>query len=100
MSFLTAAKMVLTLVCDDSAHLLSDSLDRPLTHVERLALRLHLLICCNCRRFRRQIDFIHAAMHYAAGGSAADKSPPQMASSIATLSAEARRRIADALRQG
>ena len=98
MSFLNATKMVLTLVCDESSHLLSDSLDRPLTWVERLALRLHLLICRNCRRFRRQIDFIHAAMHYAAGGHA-DQSPPVPPSSIVSLSPEARRRIAGALRE-
>ena len=99
MSFLTATKMVLTLVCDDSAHLLSDSLDQPLTRAERLALRLHLLICRNCRRFRRQIEFIHRAMHHAAADSAADTSLPHMAPSNATLSPKARRRIAAALRQ-
>ena len=100
MSFLTATKMVLTLVCDESAHLLSDSLDRRLTRVERLALGLHLLICRNCRRFRRQIAFIREAFHYAARDATADESLTLAPSSSNSLSPEARRRIADALSRG
>ena len=100
MSFFAATKMVLTLVCDESSQLMSDSLDRPLTWVERLALRLHLLICRNCRRFRRQVEFIHMAIHFVARRPAADEPLTLAPSSIDTLSPEARQRIADALRRG
>jgi hypothetical protein len=46
---------ILTLHCDEASRLSSESLDHPLPRVDRLACRLHLLICARCRRHRRDI---------------------------------------------
>ena len=37
-------------------------MDRPLTLLERLRLRMHILICPACTRFDRQMDFLRQAM--------------------------------------
>jgi hypothetical protein len=86
--------MILTLSCDESSHLLSDSSDRRLNRVERLALRLHLVTCRNCRRFRRQLQLFREAIDRLVDGTVPE-SP-----AAASLSPEARRRIEDALRRG
>ena len=52
---------VLTLTCDESSRLLSDSLDRDLTRGERVALRLHDATCKSCKRFIRQLEFMRRA---------------------------------------
>ncbi len=57
-----AIKLVLTLRCEESTRLVSDSLDRDLTRSERLAIRLHAVSCWSCRRFRRQILFLREAI--------------------------------------
>lgn len=49
------------LTCKEATQLLSQSQDRPLALRERLALRLHLLICDACSNFRRQLDFVSRA---------------------------------------
>ena len=49
------------LTCKDASRLQSQSQDRPLHLGERLSLRLHLLICDNCRRFKQQLDLIRRA---------------------------------------
>ena len=53
---------LLTLPCADVARLVSDSLDRPLTRGQRAAVRLHLLYCLACRRYRNQVLFLRRAM--------------------------------------
>ncbi|NNM70458.1 MAG: zf-HC2 domain-containing protein [Gallionella sp.] len=47
--------------CKQSSELLSQALDRPITFRERLAIRLHLLICDGCRNFDKQLTFIRKA---------------------------------------
>ncbi len=47
--------------CRQAARLLSEAIDRPLTPGERLALRLHTLLCAGCRNYRRQIAFLRLA---------------------------------------
>jgi hypothetical protein len=42
--------------------LASESLDRDLSRLERVALRLHLLYCSGCRRYARQITLLREAM--------------------------------------
>jgi hypothetical protein len=49
------------LTCKDASRLQSQSQDRTLRLAERLALRLHLLVCDNCRRFKRQLELIRQA---------------------------------------
>ena len=53
--------MILTLVCEDSSRLVSDSLDRKLTWSEQLALTMHRMICWSCRRFHRQLAILREA---------------------------------------
>ena len=48
-------RMVLSLSCQESSRLLSDKLDRTLSRPERIALRMHLVLCRNCRRFGRNL---------------------------------------------
>lgn len=51
----------LSLSCRDAARLQSEALDTKLCFSKRLGLRLHLLICKWCRRYGRQIRFLHDA---------------------------------------
>lgn len=57
-TLLARAHFVLTLNCEQSTRIVSDSLDRHLTFTERLAVRLHYIGCMSCRRFRKQIEFV------------------------------------------
>jgi predicted anti-sigma-YlaC factor YlaD len=41
---------------------MSESLDRDLTRMERLALRSHILYCAACRRYLQQVTFLRHAM--------------------------------------
>jgi hypothetical protein len=42
--------------------LVSDGLDRPLSWAERLSLAIHLWGCRPCQRFRRAVQWLHAAL--------------------------------------
>lgn len=59
--FLAAIRLILTLHCHESEHLISRALDEQLPAVERWALRLHFLSCWSCRRVRDQLALIHQA---------------------------------------
>ncbi|MDO5059914.1 MAG: zf-HC2 domain-containing protein, partial [Neisseria sp.] len=50
------------LKCKEACSLLSQSQDRPLTFRERITLRLHLLFCVHCRRYRKQLDVIRESV--------------------------------------
>jgi len=50
------------LSCKEASRLLSQGLDRRLGFAERLALRLHLLICDGCTNFSKQVAFLRKAM--------------------------------------
>ena len=47
--------------CKHNTELLSQSYDRPITLRERMAMRLHLLMCRGCRNFEKQLAFIRKA---------------------------------------
>lgn len=51
------------LSCKQASQLLSQSLDRRLTWQERLALRLHTLICDACKRFGQQLNTLRVALN-------------------------------------
>ena len=53
---------LLHLPCREASRLASESLDRDLGTLDRLALRSHLLCCSACRRYRRQIGLLRDAM--------------------------------------
>jgi len=75
------------LSCKEVSELASESLDRPLTAGERLRMGLHLALCGLCRRYRRQIRFLHRAARRLDD----DREPPI----VQPLDDEARRRIAE-----
>lgn len=55
------------LTCKEATQLVSQGLDRRLGPLERISLRLHLLICSGCTNFSRQVRFIRRAMRRLAG---------------------------------
>jgi hypothetical protein len=55
------------LSCKEATQLVSQGLDRRLGLCERVALRLHLLICDGCTHFRKQATFLRKAMRRLAG---------------------------------
>jgi hypothetical protein len=50
------------LSCRKTTQLISESFERKLSLLEKLAVRMHLLVCRLCPRFRSQILFIENAM--------------------------------------
>ncbi len=78
--------------CSAATRVISESLERrPEWHL-RAAVRLHQLTCRSCRRFRRQLELLKAALARRAAGA-----EPPAAEPAATLSAEARMRIRQSL---
>lgn len=53
------------LTCKEASQLVSGTLDRRLRLTERLALRVHLLICDACARFAMQARFLRRAARVA-----------------------------------
>ncbi len=49
--------------CKQNTELLSQSLDRPITFREKIAMRTHLMMCRGCRNFEKQLAFIRKASH-------------------------------------
>jgi hypothetical protein len=50
------------ITCKESTRLVSQGLDRELAFGERVALRVHLVICLGCRRAGRQMAFLRRAV--------------------------------------
>ncbi|MDH5350950.1 MAG: zf-HC2 domain-containing protein [Betaproteobacteria bacterium] len=48
--------------CKETTRLVSQGLDRELAFGERVALRVHLVICLGCRRAGRQMEFLRKAV--------------------------------------
>lgn len=76
------------LSCKEVSRLISESLDRDLPFRQRLSLRMHLLMCSLCSRFRRQVLFVQRAARSFAQAAEADELPAHV-----QLSPEARARI-------
>ena len=72
--------------CKQVSELVSQSLDRRLSLGERLGIRMHLMVCAMCRRYRRQLLFLSRASRRLLGRDV-------------RLSPEARRRIREKLRE-
>jgi hypothetical protein len=96
MGRLTSAWRVLNAPCREFSRLASESLDRDLTALERFALGTHTLYCAGCRRYRRQVALLRAAMRRLAGS----LDDPSFELPGPDLPPEARERIESALRQG
>ena len=50
------------LTCKEVSVLLSQAQERRLATRERIALTLHLALCAGCVNFRRQLEFLRAAL--------------------------------------
>ena len=83
---------LLFMPCDGISELVSESLDRDLTSVERFGAWLHLLYCTACRRYRRHTQAIRTMLH-AAQATMSDWSELK-------LSPEVRARMTDLLKSG
>lgn len=80
------------LTCKDAARLTSNALDQPLPWLQRMNLRMHMLVCSACRNFSWQMHWIQGA-----GREYTEHVPGESPES--TLSPEARERIQSALEQ-
>ena len=58
-------RQILTLRCEEADRLMSDSLDRRLTWVERVALEGHVVCCRGCSRARRQLAILRETLRKA-----------------------------------
>jgi hypothetical protein len=63
MQALRDLKTHLLLTCEDSARLLSEDCDRTLSPLERAGLRLHLAVCRQCRKFRRNLRLLRRLLN-------------------------------------
>jgi hypothetical protein len=52
---------MISITCQRSAELVSQSLDMPLSRWQRLVLNVHVGICGPCSRFRRQLLLLQRA---------------------------------------
>lgn len=77
--------------CKETSWLLSMSREKPLTWSERLAVRVHLWICAQCRRFERQLRWLD---RLAGKG---NTEPPEWVAADLSLSQAARARIRGAI---
>ena len=48
--------------CKDVHRLVIEGQDRKLPFSERIAVRVHLMMCGACRRFEAQMDFLRQAL--------------------------------------
>ena len=78
------------MTCEQAAGLVSREADGGLPADGRVWFALHLLICGDCRRYRRQVRLVDAAARAVAESAVADDGLP----------AAARERITAALRAG
>lgn len=62
MSRVKAVWRLLTMSCEGITRLSSESLDRDLCRLEKLALHSHLLGCTACRRYKKQVEFLGRAL--------------------------------------
>lgn len=96
-NLLSSLRLILTLDCEQSSRIVSESLDRHLTLSERWAVRFHYIGCWSCRRFRKQVEFLREAVQKA------DELPIvelEMPAASVGLSDEARQRILDQFSDG
>jgi len=62
--------------CQQATRLMSEAQERPLRLREKVALKLHLLICTGCKNFSTQIPWLSQLMKAHAQGQDQQASPP------------------------
>lgn len=82
---------ILSLNCREASRLQSEGLGRALPLAQRLGLRIHLLLCQWCRRYGKQIRFLHHSLR--AHPHAHEEAAPHH------LSAAARQRLRQTLKR-
>lgn len=82
------------LSCKQTTRLVSESLDRSFPLRQRIAVRLHLLFCKLCNRYRRHLLFIRDALRHHPERLEGHEEPQSP-----SLSPEARERIKHSLTQ-
>jgi hypothetical protein len=82
------------LSCKEITQLVSESLDRRLPLRQRLAIRVHILLCTLCNRYRRHLLFIRDAVRLHPDRLEAPQEP-----TLPSLSPEARGRIKHSITQ-
>ncbi|MHC4306958.1 MAG: zf-HC2 domain-containing protein [Planctomycetota bacterium] len=95
MAFAEDMVKLLTLHCREATALLSAAQDGKLSRVDRWALRMHLLICAPCRRYRRQLHKLARLIDAAVKRLEADGRLPGV-----RLSDEARQRLRKVIESG
>lgn len=80
--------------CREAARLTSEAQDHPLAMRQRMALRVHTMMCAACRTYERQILFIDRVFRLRA-----ERGEPSVPTSDG-LDAAARERIRARLKQG
>jgi len=76
--------------CSEISRLVSDSMDRKLSLYQRLGIRIHLMMCRYCARYRNQLFFLRKTIRFHSA-TAADEKPST------DLSDESRNRIKRAI---
>ena len=79
------------LSCEETFRLVSESLDRQLPLRQRIAVRMHLLMCKACSRARRQLLFMRKAIQHL-------EDDIEKAVSLPALSPQARDRMKNLMR--
>ena len=79
--------------CKEISILISESLDRQLPLHQRIAIRIHLLMCTFCSRYRQQVLFLRDLMNHLVMGLEDEAPYPS-----APLSQDVRDRIKHALK--
>jgi len=64
MSWLAKTIRALSPNCKDAIRLQSEGLDRPLSRLQRVGLRIHLVLCVWCARYGKQINFLRTAAQH------------------------------------
>ena len=59
MSLIKKIQMILSLNCRDASILLTQASDHELNTAEKIALRMHVLICRHCRMFKKQLSILN-----------------------------------------
>ncbi|MEX2352657.1 MAG: zf-HC2 domain-containing protein [Gammaproteobacteria bacterium] len=54
--------------CHEVTRLVSESQERPLSFMERLSLKIHVMMCKACHNFSEQVPFIRQTMRAYAKG--------------------------------
>lgn len=54
--------------CRQASRLISEAQERPLSLPEKIALKMHVLMCAGCKNFSLQVPFLSKAMRAYAQG--------------------------------